>query len=87
MTDLSLSTDKVKNRIQKEKKKLMLKTILIWRYKLSAESTLGIRYEIHTQNWRVFSLVEYGTPVKQTKGIREFKEEGDCLQLTIGHFH
>ena len=37
-------------------KKLMLKTILIWRYKLSAETTLGIRYEIHTQNWRVFSF-------------------------------
>ena len=49
-----------KNHIQKGKlsfmKKLKLKTTLIWRYKLSAETTLGIRYEIHTQNWRVFSF-------------------------------
>ena len=61
----------------------MLKTILIWGYKLSAESTLGIRYEINTQNWRVFSFVGYGTPVEHTERTREFKEEGDWLQLTI----
>ena len=61
----------------------MLKTISISRYKLSAESTLDIRNEIHTQNCRVFSFVGYATPVEQTEGTREFKEEGDCLQLTI----
>jgi len=44
---------------------------------------LGIRYEINTQNWRVFSFVGYGTPVEQTERTRVFKEEGDCLQLTI----
>ena len=25
----------------------------------------------------------YGTPVEQTEGTRELKEEGDCLELTI----
>ena len=30
--------------------------MLIWRYKLPAESALGIHYERHTQNWRVCSF-------------------------------
>ena len=47
-------------------KKLMLKTILIWRYKLSAETTLGIRYEIDTQNWRVFSFA-WGMGIQSNK--------------------
>ena len=57
--------------------------MLIWRYKLPAESALGIHYERHTQNWRVFSFVGYGTPVEQTEGICGFKEEGDFPQLSI----
>lgn len=89
MTDVSFSTDRVKNHIQKGKlsfmKKLMLKTTLIWRYKLSAETTLGIRYirDTHPELKGFQSCLGYGTPDKQTEGIRGLKEEGDCLQLTI----
>ena len=88
MTDVSFSTDRVKNHIQKGKTLVYEKT--------NVENNINLRVQIICRNNFGHSLRDthpelkgfqfclgYGTPDKQTEGIRGLKEEGDCLQLTI----
>ena len=88
MTDVSFSTDRVKNHIQKGKTLVYEKT--------NVENNINLRVQIICRNNFGHSLRDthpelkgfqfclgYGNPVEQTEGIRGFKEEGDCLQLTI----
>ena len=80
MSDLSLSSGKVKNRIQKGKTLVQEKT--------NVENNVNLKVQIiyvetHPDLKGLQFCLGYGTPVEQTEGTRQLKEEGDCLELTI----